>query len=85
MNTQKPSIGRIVIYNLTDTEQTLFEEINNRKSAQCPAIVTNAEGNWVNLKVFVDGPQPEWFRPDVPLFDPTDVTKPGTWEWPPRI
>lgn len=89
---QKPSIGRIVHYTLTESDAALIDQQNrhagsNRNSVRVgevyPAMVVAVFGNGehANLKVFLDGgPGAEYWATSRP-----EGETPGTWCWPPRV
>lgn len=69
----KPTIGRIVIYELAGSE------FNNNGATEAPAMVVRVfDDGKVNLKVLADGPGDAW-RTSV-----IEGTAPGTWHWPAR-
>ncbi len=77
MSTQKPTLGRIVLFKLPDSHQ--------RAGELRPAIVVNANGesDTVNLRVFLDPAN------DAPLLEGDacsvhEGTENRTWCWPPR-
>ncbi|WP_030237848.1 hypothetical protein [Streptomyces sp. NRRL S-350] len=85
-----PSTGRIVHYRLSAEDLTRVHEYANRPTHNppvefaehrvgdvLPAIVVRAEGNTVNLHVFLDGPGTLW------LPNREHGHEPGHWHWPP--
>ena len=76
---QKPSIGRIVIYNTTDDDRAQTGSFNNCNSClQLPAIIVNVwNDTCVNLKVIVDGSIPDIWKTSV-----CQGKKEGFWDWP---
>ncbi len=81
-----PTIGRIVIYVLTEQDA---ERVNALPRASCngasagdeyPAVVVRAwSATTVNLKVLLDG------TPDLWATSRLEGATPGTWHWPPRV
>lgn len=77
----KPSVGRIVIYVVPETEVAL-----NNGALEAPAIIvrtwedTGYQNDEVNLKVFKDYLENTWAT-SVPY---SEINEPGTWHWPPR-
>lgn len=69
---QTPSIGRVVVYSLNDSDLHL-----NNGAREAPAMIVRVwENNGVNLKVSLDGESTLW-RTSVSLGD-----GPGQWHWP---
>jgi hypothetical protein len=77
---QKPSIGRIVLY------QRHGSPNGQHKSEPSPAIVTAVHDNAISEVPLVDlcvfNPNGMYFNPRTE-FDPD--ARPGTWRWPPRV
>ena len=70
----KPTIGRIVIFNMPDN---LRNGVNGNKSDQLPAIIVAAwSETTVNLKVITDGQNDLWVT-SVSFGD-----GPNQWSWP---
>lgn len=77
---QGPTIGRVVLYTLVDTEA----DING--SRQFPAIVVKVwSPDCVNLRVFADDDKPPLHRTSVCERGPHNEQYGGYWEWPVRI
>lgn len=88
----QPTIGRIVLYRLTETDVVLINKVGQSSQVQhnpvyegqvYPATVVAVFGNGehANLKVFLDGgPGAEYWATSRPEGD-----TPGTWCWPPRV
>ncbi len=84
MSNQKPTVGRIVLYNPSTNENTALAQLGNNSSGQMPAIITSVwSDECVNLKVMIDGNHPDLWRTSVLL-----ANNPGqqmSWEWPKRV
>lgn len=85
---QKPTVGRIVHYTLTETDcQVIGEQPSTIRNGVAagqvyPAVVTAVFGNgeYANLKVFLDGgPGAEYWATSR-----AEGEEPGRWMWPPR-
>ncbi len=93
----KPSIGRIVIYNVTHEDQMRMSQLANgmHRTKKLPAIIVDvcttdviekaSEPPIVSLKVFTDGDGPNLYFPSALEAPEDDQDKPGTWYWPPRV
>lgn len=81
MENQKPSIGRVVIYNTTEEDKKEMEFTPNcnvqEKLPACIVAVSNETK--VNLTVVCDGELGLW-KTSVKQGD-----EPGQWNWPPRV
>lgn len=70
----KPTIGRIVMYNMTQDDKN---KINGNKMDVLPAVIVAVWGNsCVNLKVISDGINDLW------LTSKQEGNAPGCWNWP---
>lgn len=77
----KPSVGRIVHYVLSESESS--PELKNNNATVLPAVIVRVwSETCVNLKVSVDGHQVDVWKTSV-LF--SEEPKPGFWSWPPRV
>lgn len=80
MGEQRPTIGRIVHYRVSDHDGSEIRNNAVGPGEVLPAIVTRV---WsaisVQLRVFCDGPTDAW-KTSVLLGE-----EPGQWSWPPRI
>jgi hypothetical protein len=86
---RRPTIGRIVLYRLTDADADLIRQtrlpagvpMGNPVAAgeQFPAVVVAAYGPYVNLQVLLDGVDSYWAT------SRAEGDGPGTWCWPPRV
>ena len=78
MSTQAPSLGRVVIYRLTDAERASnLSPHGNNGAAECPATIVRVfSDTCVNLKLLNDGEGVPW-RTSVLL-----GTGGGQWSWP---
>ncbi|MFI8459049.1 hypothetical protein [Kitasatospora sp. NPDC085464] len=85
-----PSTGRVVHYRLSvedlhrhraqePAHRPLPETASHSIGDVLPAIVVRAEGNTVNLQVFLDGPGTLW------LPNREHGHEPGHWHWPPIV
>lgn len=83
-----PTLGRIVLYTLTDADADVITQsragalIGNpaRAGEQYPAMVVRTfGGDAVNLQVHLDGGDLYWAT------SRQEGDQPGTWCWPPRI
>lgn len=83
----KPTIGRIVIYILTEEDARQIAMLSGRKNSpaagqEYPAMVVRRWGpdpaSAVQLQVFYDGDGSYWATSRV------QGEKPGTWHWPER-
>lgn len=76
----KPTIGRVVIYNTTETDRTALTQFGN-ESNKLPATVVAVWGDnenaAINLKVETDGNLPAMWKTSVIRGD-----NPGEWNWP---
>lgn len=80
MENQKPTIGRIVIYNTTGDQQKAMVALACNNQLQLPAtIVAVWSDTCVNLKVQVDGN-----HSDLWITSSTQGDKEGNWNWPVR-
>jgi hypothetical protein len=71
---QQPSLGRVVIYTLTDRDKEL---IANNGADQCPATIARVwSDTCVNLKLQNDGDGAPW-KTSILQGD-----QPGQWSWP---
>jgi hypothetical protein len=71
---QQPSLGRVVIYTLTELDKTLF---SNNGASECPATIVRVWDNgMVNLRLQNDGEGSPW-RTSIHQGD-----QPGQWNWP---
>lgn len=78
----KPTIGRIVIYKLTEQDKKVLEANvqgrYNNTSSELPAMVVIVwSPQTVNLQVIVDGNIGTLWKTSVPQGD-----EPGQWNWP---
>ena len=70
----KPTIGRIVIFNMTDD---LKNKVNGNKQDKLPAIIVAVwSETTVNLKVITDGINDLW------ITSATQGDNPYNWNWP---
>lgn len=79
---QKPSLGRIVIFVLGDS-QAVKDHVNNYGN-EAPAIITrvfDGETGMVNMKVLLDGIHDRWVTSVKYSEEPT----PYSWHWPARV
>ena len=96
-----PTKGRIVLYTLTTTDareinegrpathpdykwsgqRPSFVSVGNYavEGQQFPMVVVAANEASVNGRVFLDGTDVLWVR------DVKEGTKPGQWQWPPKV
>jgi hypothetical protein len=84
----KPTPGRIVHYRLTDADANLITQNRTgvvtgndaREGDYYPAMVVRRFGDnpYINLQVFLDGPDSYWAT------SRGEGSEPGTWTWPPR-
>ncbi len=79
----KPSIGRIVIYKLTEADRKKLEIHQSSMDGGCnvstelPAIVVAVwSDTCVNLRVLTDGTQ-IWWKSSI-----NEGDQPGNWHWP---
>lgn len=73
----KPSIGRIVIYKLTEEDKEISRKAGDNVTDEVPAIIVNVwSDTCLNLRVFVDGNY-TWWKTSTPEGD-----QPGNWHWP---
>jgi hypothetical protein len=93
MTTQQPSIGRIVHYQLSDTDVAMIDRQLHEAAAGVhrnsvhagdvyPAMVVRVFDLSVstsNLQVFLDGDCSYWATSRV------EGDQPGTWTWPARV
>ena len=76
----KPTLGRIVLYTLSASE----DAINDSREFAAIVTTTHGDGYCCNLRVFVDGDQEaDLWRTSV-LDSRSGDSEPGTWRWPPR-
>lgn len=80
----KPTIGRIVIYKLTQQDRDALKALGssnpNNGASEAPAIVVRVWGeSCVNLKVMCDGEHTLWKTSSI--LGELD----GNWQWPPRV
>jgi hypothetical protein len=80
----KPTIGRIVIYKLTDADKAKLKELGrhnpNNGAEEAPAMVVRVWSDiCVNLRVILDGDDTLWVT-SASLGD-----QPRQWQWPPRV
>ena len=78
----KPTIGRIVIYNTTETEREALPKIGiNNVQKQLPAVIVAVWGDTetpaINVKVFVDGTHGDLWKTSIQNGDGE-----GQWNWP---
>jgi hypothetical protein len=78
-SSQRPSIGRIVLYRPTGEECERFEARGNRATDAVAAIVVNVAADRCSLRLFLDGPD------SPPRVDAPEGDGPGCWSWPPRV
>jgi hypothetical protein len=84
-----PTMGRIVMYRLTDDDARRIQQQRShdstaanlaRSGSTYPAIVVAAFGDEaLNLKVLLDGPDNYWAT------SRHEGDEPGTWAWPQRV
>lgn len=75
----KPTIGRIVIYKLTETERAYFNGADI-----LPAVIVRVwSDTCVNLKVLTDGNADLWVTSST-LQDDTKSPQSRNWSWPER-
>lgn len=80
----KPSIGRIVLYSLTEAQSAYADAQAGRKNVleagmACPAIVTDVHGDdCVDLRVIIRGQ-------DAFVSSAMKGDEPGMWRWPARV
>ncbi len=73
-----PTIGRMVIYRPTDSENALFALMGGNPREQLPATVVAAnESGIINMKVHTDSPGPEYWKQHV-----IEGNSKGEWSWP---
>lgn len=78
MNEQKPTVGRIVIYNTTEKEREALSMLSNNSSKQLPAVVVGVWGeSCINVKVMVDGNHADLWKTSINNGDAE-----GNWNWP---
>jgi hypothetical protein len=83
----KPTIGRIVHYNLSDEDkEVLRSEGMNNISDVLPAVVVNVHNEeCINLKAIVDGSHPGLWRVHVPMLKEGEEVSGFSWIWPPKF
>jgi hypothetical protein len=72
------TIGRIVIYKLTEADKNALRHFNCNTPEELPAIVVSVwSESCINVKVIVDGSIPDLWKTSVNLGD-----QQGNWRWP---
>ena len=81
-----PTIGRIVHYFPTQAEQEALRLIGNNAASVMPAVVVAVwSPSTVNLKVIVDGKNPDLWKTSVSKCTGATIEdKSGKWDWPAR-
>ncbi len=77
MSTQKPSIGRIVLYQKYGTPG------GEHKAEPSPAVITKVDDDGTTCHRFVMNPNGCYFN-KTPM-SPNGEPLPGHWHWPPRV
>lgn len=81
----KPTAGRVVIYNTTEEEQEIMRQATTcNVQKQLPATIvcvwSDDEDASVNLKVQYDGSLADLWKTSAPRGN-----EPGQWNWPERV
>lgn len=87
VETNKPTIGRIVHYRLTDQDTGAFAETGNVRSGMAlPAIIVRVwSDTCVNLRVIGDAPSDAWLTSRcLATQEQIDAEVSGVWFWPTR-
>lgn len=85
MSDQKPALGRIVRYRLTEADVLEHgQRLNGQQPGdECPAMIVRVfsenEPGTCNLRVLPDGPRDTIWKTSVVMGD-----EPGQWHWPAR-